>query len=108
MTLKVVTANRLRDGAIVYRTASGAWSENLSEAAGADSEADERRLLADAVADVAARRVVAPYAFEVTRAAEGPQAISQRERIRAHGPSVRPDLAGPAKPNESAFPHRAG
>lgn len=96
MALKVVTANRLRDGAIVYRTGVGAWSEALAEAVVVVGEAEEARLLAEAAADVAARRVVAPYAFEVTRSADGPQAISQRERIRARGPSVRPDLAKPA------------
>jgi hypothetical protein len=52
-------------------------------------------LLAVAAEDVLARRVVGPYAFEVTLGDTGPQAISQRERIRARGPSVRPDLARP-------------
>jgi hypothetical protein len=108
MTLKAITANRLRDGAIVYRTADGAWSEHLSEAAIAEGEPDEKRLLADSAADVTARRVVAPYAFEVARGAEGPQAVSQRERIRARGPSVRPDLTRQGQSSESAHARRAG
>jgi Protein of unknown function (DUF2849) len=107
MTLKVVTANRLRDGAIVYRTAGGAWTEQFSEAAVADGEAGETRLLTEAAADVAARRVVAPYAFEIALSPAGPRALTQRERIRAHGPSVHPGLARTAHPSESASARRA-
>ena len=95
MALKVVTANRLRDGVILYLAANDRWTEFLADAAIADGDTDEKRLLAIAADDVAARRVVGPYAFDVTVGEAGPQAISQRERIRARGPSVRPDLARP-------------
>jgi sulfite reductase (NADPH) hemoprotein beta-component len=92
MAFKVVTANRLRDGVILYLAGGDRWSEHLADAAVADGEAEEKRLLVAAAGDVAARRIVGPYAFEVVLGEAGPQAISQRERIRARGPSVRPDL----------------
>jgi sulfite reductase (NADPH) hemoprotein beta-component len=78
---------------ILYLATGGRWSEHFDEAAVADGEEEEKRLLAIAAADVEARRVVGPYSFEVTLGEAGPQPISQRERIRARGPSVRPDLA---------------
>jgi sulfite reductase (NADPH) hemoprotein beta-component len=104
---KVVTANLLRDGAVVYLARGDAWSERLTDAVVAANDADEQRLMAAAAAAVKARVVVAPYAFEVVANEAGPRARSQRELIRARGPSVRPDLsphpvsgAGPASAKE--------
>jgi hypothetical protein len=90
MAAKVVTGNRLRDGAVVYLAPGGAWSERLADAVLAASADDERRLMDAAAAAVAARIVVAPYAFEVALGEAGPRPRSQREAIRARGPSVRP------------------
>src|SRR5262245_22992833 len=47
----VVTANRLGDGAVVYRTADGTWSTRLADAAVVTTAADAKSLLAAAVAD---------------------------------------------------------
>jgi hypothetical protein len=47
----VVTANRLTDGAVVYRTADGSWSQQLEDAAVVSTEPDATRLLKEAVAD---------------------------------------------------------
>ena len=71
MGAKVVTANRLGDGAVVYLTAAGDWSVWLKEASAVpDQDAD--RLMAEAEADVAARRVVGPYAMAVGPPPSGP------------------------------------
>ena len=83
---KVVTANRLREGDIVYLTEQRAWSPNLQDAwvvAGDDSE-----LLMWANEAEKKRDVVAAYLIEVERIGNQLSALSQRERIRALGPTV--------------------
>ena len=83
---KVVTANRLREGDIVYLTEQRAWSSNLQDAwvvAGDDSE-----LLMWANEAEKKRDVVAAYLIEVERIGNQLSALSQRERIRALGPTV--------------------
>jgi hypothetical protein len=82
-----VTANRLRDGAVVFRRADGGWSLRVEEAATADTEADAQSLLASAELDVAAAFVVAPYLIEIDGAGGRLVPIVYRERIRAFGPS---------------------
>ncbi len=88
---QVMTANRLGDGAVVYLTESGGWSEWLHEARVAETDADETALTDAAAAAEAARLVVSTYAMRVARDEVGrPLPLSQRERIRAAGPTVHP------------------
>jgi len=47
----IVTANRTFDGAVIYRTATKAWSTDLSEAAIVRTTEEARALLAESVAD---------------------------------------------------------
>jgi hypothetical protein len=84
----VVTANRLRDGAVVYRTADGGWSVKLGDAHDVADKAAAEELMTITEADILACRVVTPYAMAVERATGGLRPLSQRERIRAAGPSV--------------------
>lgn len=92
--MKLITANRLLDGAVVYRSAEGAWVERLEEAA-RFAAAEEKAALASAAQDVLA--VVKPYVV----ALEAPNRFAKREQvreaIRAAGPSVRPDLGKQAE-----------
>jgi hypothetical protein len=92
MPLFVITASRLRDGAIVWRLASGSWSERFADAAPIE-EAAVAAALDDAGADIRAQRVVGVYKVAVTATAAGLAPVSVRETIRAQGPSVRPDFA---------------
>ena len=81
----VVTANRLSDGEILYRTDQGTWSTRFEDAAATDS----RR--ADAwVAEARERpqELVDIYRFEVRVEGERLVPLSARERVRAEGPSV--------------------
>lgn len=91
-THQIVTANRLRDGAVVYLTAQGCWSEALACGALAEDKAAVADLLVQAERSVADRLVVAPYAFPVALAPEGPQPTQKREQIRAAGPTVHPQF----------------
>jgi hypothetical protein len=89
----VVTANRLGDGAVVYRTRAGAWSTALAEAAVVDTAAAATALLAESIADDigAVGAYVAPVQFD----ADGrPRPGNLRERIRLAGPTIALTAAG--------------
>lgn len=88
MVTKVITANRLREGDVVYLTASGGWSEWLGDAQLADDKDGEAALLAQAEESVLARLVVGPYAMKVELVDGQVHPIGRRETIRAQGPSI--------------------
>jgi predicted NAD/FAD-binding protein len=81
-----VTANRLRDGAVVWRT-SGGWSEDMADAAIATSSEEALALLDGAKADGinAVESYVAHVALDEAGRA---QPLNLRERIRTGGPTV--------------------
>ncbi|MBN9509258.1 MAG: DUF2849 domain-containing protein [Alphaproteobacteria bacterium] len=88
----VVSANRLRDGRVVWLAADGGWVEHLHgavvylgeevDAGLAAGEADEQRQL-----------VVGAYAVEVVETPGGMVPLRMRERVRVDGPSVLPVAA---------------
>ena len=90
MADKIVTANRLDDGLVVYLNGAG-WSERIEDAriAGDDVAADG--LLAEAEGPGQEIRVIGPYLIEVAREDAAPRPVSNREAIRAQGPTVRTD-----------------
>lgn len=88
----VITANRLRDGAVVFLAADGAWRETIGDARIA-APADVPGLLEQAANDAARNHIVGPYATGITPTPAGPVPQRQRERIRATGPSVDLPLA---------------
>ncbi len=97
MALKVVTANRLNDGDVVYLTAHGDWSAWLDDSGPAETPEHEAALLERAEQAVHERLVVDPYLMPVARDAGQLRPLSQREIIRAAGPSVRTDLGKQAQ-----------
>src|SRR5215510_12442200 len=83
----VVTANRLGDGAVVYRTRDGNWSVRLDEAAVVTTAPAATELLAAAVADDIS--AVGAYVAPVRIDASGrPEPGNLRESIRYAGPTV--------------------
>lgn len=85
---KVLTANILTDGIVVYLTADGAWTEQLPKARFVTDEAEQTRLLHESEQDVERRIIVDPYLMDAADGANGPEPVSQRERIRATGPTI--------------------
>jgi len=82
----VITANRLGDGAVVYRTAEG-WTTDLGAAAIATGVADAKVLLSAAVADDIG--AVGAYAAPVAITGDGRvEPANLRERIRLRGPTI--------------------
>jgi hypothetical protein len=90
MRAQVMTANRLRDGDVVYLTAGGGWSIWLRDAGVVHDESGQTDLEARAKRAEQDRLVVGPYLMAVAESADGPQPIGTREKIRAKGPTVHP------------------
>ncbi|RWR53107.1 DUF2849 domain-containing protein [Sinirhodobacter ferrireducens] len=87
-TPKVVTANDLRMGDVVYMTAAGSWTRDHAEAELIEDEAHgELRLLA-ALGQPGV--VVGPYLAEARAGANGPEPVHFREVFRTRGPSNYP------------------
>ncbi len=93
-SLKIVTANRLRQGDVVYLTDSGRWSVHLNESRATRDATELEAMLALAAESIAAREIVAPYEMEVVEVDGILQPLSTREIIRAAGPTVRADYRG--------------
>ncbi len=85
---KVLTANILTDGVVVYLAAGGAWTEQLAEARFLTDESEQTRLLQTAGQDVERRIIIDPYLMDAADGPDGPEPVSQRERIRANGPTI--------------------
>jgi hypothetical protein len=84
----VITANRLREGVIVYMTKDGnvsGWTENIDYAY-VGGEAEVPGLLELAKQYEQSNAVVGTYAVEIAGAK---LPLTAREKIRAKGPTVR-------------------
>jgi hypothetical protein len=89
--VKVITANKLSLGEVVYWTKSRGWQPSLQQAQVLE-DADAEGALELAAESVKRCEVVAPYAFPVRVEQGRIIALSAREQIRARGPSVRLDV----------------
>ena len=93
MALQVFTANRVRDGVVVYLPGDSRWTE-IPDANGVIGTDDmESRITAVAEAAEEAAMVIAPYLIEVTIEGGEVQPVSLRKKIRAYGPSTHPEFA---------------
>ena len=82
---KVITANRLREGDVVYLTAAGQWSPLHQEAALFLDPAEAEARLAEA--DRQRHLVVGAYLADARPGLDGPEPIHFREEFRTRGPS---------------------
>lgn len=87
-TPKVVTANDLLDGDVVWLTEDDRWSRRIEDAELIEDEArGELRLLwAEAQSDI----VVGPYLADARSTPRGPVPVHFREVFRTRGPSNYP------------------
>ena len=96
--MKIVTGNDLETGAVTWWSGDG-WSLHIEEAVDVGEGGE-----AIAHAEEAARRVNAPYVIEADASAQGPRPAHIKDRIRALGPTVRPDLyVKPADPSAGSW-----
>ncbi|MFD1611039.1 DUF2849 domain-containing protein [Sphingomonas tabacisoli] len=96
--MKILTGNDLPTGAVTW-WAGSYWSRHVEDAVdvGEHGEAILTR-------EEGARRVNNPYIIEAIETPEGPRPAHIKDRIRALGPTVRPDLTlKPADPNAGSW-----
>ncbi|TWA68054.1 uncharacterized protein DUF2849 [Azospirillum brasilense] len=90
--LKAITANRLRDGEVIFLAPGSGWVERLDDAALFEDAAAETALAAAKAQAEGEQFAVDVYAFDL-RVVDGQRVpVKTRERIRALGPTVRIDL----------------
>ncbi len=84
--MKLLTGNDLATGDVVWWTGRE-WSRHVEDAVdvGTNGEAILR-------AEEGARRVNVPYLIDAEATEQGPRPAHIKDRIRALGPTVRPDL----------------
>jgi predicted NAD/FAD-binding protein len=83
----VVTANRVGDGAVIYRGPDGHWTTRLGEAVVTTDPTQARHLVDAATAD--SLRVVDAYIAPVKLTRNGDVLPGNlRERIRSRGPTI--------------------
>jgi sulfite reductase (NADPH) hemoprotein beta-component len=85
--MEIITANSLKDGRVVFRTAGG-WSPDVNRAEVLETKQAVAAALARAQADATQNIVVEPYAIAVTRNSAGIVPTRLRERIRSEGPTT--------------------
>ncbi|WP_321342725.1 DUF2849 domain-containing protein [Breoghania sp.] len=91
-TARIVTANRLADGEVVWLGHNDVWVETIESARLLEDEAALEAGNAAAARAVAANRIVDVDVIDVTREGSAIVPVRLRERIRAAGPTFRKDL----------------
>jgi sulfite reductase (NADPH) hemoprotein beta-component len=86
--LKIISANRLQDGIVVYVAAEGTWTADIDQAKRFTSEAEVEAGLKQAKADEKRNLIVEPFAVDVEAEPSGLKALTLRNAIRAKGPTV--------------------
>ncbi len=93
--LRIVSANDLLKGDVIYLAQDGGWTRRLAAAALARTEAEAATLLERAEAQP--HRAVGPFLADVALDGAEPRPLHRRELFRARGPSTRPDLGRQAE-----------
>ncbi|NVK15887.1 DUF2849 domain-containing protein [Leisingera sp. JC1] len=84
-TPKVITANDLLEGDVIYFTAEDTWTRELSEAELITDEADAQLRLLEA--EKQNIRIVGAYLADAKAGPNGPEPTHFREEFRRTGPS---------------------
>jgi hypothetical protein len=100
---QVMTANRLRDGEVVFLTRSGEWNERIDEAVLAMEPKAVGALEERAKQASDANLVTGTYLFDAERVDGKVRATHIRERIRTLGPTVREDLGKQSQGTAGSF-----
>ncbi len=93
-TLRALTANRLSDGIVVFWSKTG-WAERFPDAELFEDAAPAEAVLAEAKAKPT--ELVDPYLIDVKLDDGQPVPTSYRERVRALGPTIHPEMGKQAE-----------
>lgn len=100
--MKILAANRLRDGEAVWFSLAEGWGRSIGAADIAHDKAAEERLALAAQAGRQNNEVVDPVLIDVEVVGGAVRPVRLRERIRAAGPTVRRDLGKQAEARQAA------
>jgi hypothetical protein len=94
--LKIISANRLTDGLVVYLVAEGIWTTDIDQATRFASDAEVEAGLQIAKSDEKRNLILDSFAVDIkTVESQDVEALTLRNAIRAKGPTVdylpRPD-----------------
>jgi hypothetical protein len=96
--MKILTGNDLASGEVTW-WAGSYWSRHVEDAVDVGEQGE-----AILTREEGARRVNTPYIIEAIETPDGPRPAHIKDRIRALGPTVRPDLTlKPADPNAGSW-----
>ena len=96
--MRLLTGNDLPTGDVVWWTGTG-WSRHVEDATDVGTEGEGILCIEEG-----ARRVNVPYLIDAIPTPDGPRPAHIKGRIRALGPTVRPDLTlKPADPNAGSW-----
>jgi hypothetical protein len=94
MTLQALTANRLTDGVVVFWSPQG-WAERFPDAEFFEDAGLAETHLAEAKA--LPNELVDPYLIDIRLDGGQPVPVSYRERVRALGPTIHPEMGKQAE-----------
>jgi hypothetical protein len=100
--MKILAANRLFDGEAVWFSTEQGWVKRIAEAEIALDKEAEERLASAGQAGKRDNQIVDPELIDIEIVDGAVRPIRLRERIRAAGPTIRPDLGKQARPDFSA------
>ncbi len=88
--MKLLTGNDLATGDVIWWTGNG-WSRHVEDASdvGPEGSGNGEPL---ALVEEGARRVTGAYVIDAAATPDGPRPAHIKDRVRALGPTVRPDL----------------
>jgi hypothetical protein len=96
--MKIITGNDLTTGAVIWWTGQD-WSIHVEDAVDVGDDGEQILAVEDA-----ACRVNGGYVIDAEKSAEGVRPAHIKDRVRAYGPTVRPDLTlKPADPEAGSW-----
>lgn len=98
-TMKILTANRLLDGEVVWLGSKNTWVSDVNFASILESDEELEMALSFAEIAVSDRQIIEPYAVDVENTNGNIEPKSVKEKIRTKGPTTRLDLGKQAEPS---------
>lgn len=95
--MKVITANRLLNGDVVWLAENGSWVERITLAKVYDGKEAVAAALAEGLDSEKNQKVVGVYEMDVTVEEGVIVPVRLREKIRATGPTTHPELGKQAQ-----------
>ena len=100
--MKIITANGLLDGGVVWLGTQNNWVTNIDHAKILKSDTDAEKAMKIAEYAVDNRQIVEPYVVEVDSTDGMIVPKSVKEKIRSKGPTTRLDLGKQSEANTLA------